>query len=81
MYGIGLGPSYSLTISYLDDGARPQNMPVYLSVLMTTLVAVPLAVAMLLASYTLTIYVDFYQVDDAQNAPQDPSGRTGLASG
>ena len=75
VYGIGLGPSYSLLISYLDDGAKPKSMPIYLSVLMTTLVAVPAATSMLLASYVLTIYVDFYRVVDGDPAPKNPSGK------
>ena len=77
VYGVGLGPSYSLTISYLDDGARAADMPVYLSVLMTTVVAVPAVVAMLLASFLLTIYVDFYRVRDGDvSTPKDPTGES-----
>ena len=47
-------------------------MPVYLSVLMTTLVALPAAATMFLASYVLTIYVDFYRVQGGDRVPTDP---------
>ena len=50
-------------------------MPVYLSVLMTTLVALPAAATMFLASYVLTIYVDFYRVQGGDRVPTDPRGK------
>ena len=68
-------------MSYLDDFADPNHMPLYLSLMVSlTHLAIPVLLGMLLASFCLKIPVDFYRLPEGFEVHMDQTGMDQMAT-